>query len=146
MPVSLRDAQALAYLANRLRPDWDRHGVERILARVADRDLGEVAVAALIASIQRTDQRTPACIAMDGRHWHVLRPGVRTLSQPTAAAVCPIHLDPRDRCRGCAADRLAGVATPEPAAPASDAVRASLLAQARAAIRATATGPIRSDP
>lgn len=139
MPVSQRDAQALAYLANRLRPDWDRPGVEKILARVADRDLGKVAVAALVVAVQRTDQRTPACIAMEGHHWHVLVSGPLAPPRLMPADTCPVHLDPVDRCRGCAADRLAGMATPALAEPASQAVRSQRLTEARTAIRAART-------
>lgn len=59
----------LATLIHEIRPDWAEPGIASAIAKVADRPLAEVAVAAIKAATTRTDQRTPAIIAMGGSHW-----------------------------------------------------------------------------
>ena len=59
----------LATLIHEIRPDWAEPGIASALAKVADRPLAEVAVAAIKAATTRTDQHTPAIIAMGGSHW-----------------------------------------------------------------------------
>ena len=59
----------LATLIHEIRPDWAEPGIASALAKVADRPLADVAVAAIKAATTRTDQRTPAIIAMGGSHW-----------------------------------------------------------------------------
>ena len=59
----------LATLIHEIRPDWAEPGIASALAKVADRPLAEVAVAAIKAATTRTDQRTPAIIGMGGSHW-----------------------------------------------------------------------------
>lgn len=61
-------ADAIAILVSRLRPDWDVRGVMAALAKVRDRDPFLAAVAAVRAAANPTN-RTPAVIAMDGAHW-----------------------------------------------------------------------------
>lgn len=70
MNTTHEQRQALAFIVNELRPDWDRHEVARILTRAnPDAGLGPLALAAITAAITRTDQRTPAIITMTGPHW-----------------------------------------------------------------------------
>ena len=59
----------LATLIHEIRPDWAEPGIASALAKVSDRPLAEVAVAAIKAATTRTDQHTPAIIAMGGSHW-----------------------------------------------------------------------------
>ena len=59
----------LATLIHEIRPDWAEPGIASALAKVADRPLADVAVAAIKAATTRTDQRTPAIIGMGGSHW-----------------------------------------------------------------------------
>ena len=87
----------LATLIHEIRPDWAEPGIASALAKVADRPLAEVAVAAIKAATTRTDQRTPAIIGMGGSHW-----GQDASYRPTAANTpscdnCgyPEHLHPQ---------------------------------------------------
>lgn len=59
----------LATLIHEIRPDWAEPGIASAIAKVADRPLADVAVAAIKAATTRTDQRTPAIIGMGGSHW-----------------------------------------------------------------------------
>ena len=59
----------LATLIHEIRPDWAEPCIASALAKVADRPLADVAVAAIKAATTRTDQRTPAIIGMGGSHW-----------------------------------------------------------------------------
>ena len=70
MSTTPEQRQALAFIVNELRPDWDRHDIARTLARAnPTADLGALTLAAITAAMTRTDQRTPAVIAMSGPHW-----------------------------------------------------------------------------
>ena len=94
----------LATLIHEIRPDWAEPGIASALAKVADRPLAEVAVAAIKAATTRTDQRTPAIIGMGGSHWsqdanssncgNSYRP---TAANPPRCANCgyPEHLHPQ---------------------------------------------------
>ena len=74
----------LATLIHEIRPDWAEPGIASALAKVADRPLAEVAVAAIKAATTRTDQRTPAIISMGGSHW-VQDANSSSSYRPTAA-------------------------------------------------------------
>ena len=91
----------LATLIHEIRPDWAEPGIASALAKVADRPLADVAVAAIKAATTRTDQRTPAIIGMGGSHWvqdasssSSYRPAVA--NSPTCANCgYPAHLHPQ---------------------------------------------------
>ena len=91
----------LATLIHEIRPDWAEPGIASALAKVADRPLAEVAVAAIKAATTRTDQHTPAIISMGGSHWvqdasssSSYRPAVA--NSPTCANCgYPAHLHPQ---------------------------------------------------
>ena len=87
----------LASLVHAIRNDWDEQGIRSALLKVADRPLADVARAAVSAT-SRTDQRTPAVIALDGEHWRA--PG----STPTAttASVIVTHCEHKLPGRTCA--------------------------------------------
>ena len=91
-----RDQQhrAIAFLVEAIRPDWGAPGVMAALDKLRDRPLADVAVAAIRATA-RTDQRTPAVIAMGGEHWAAGK-------QPTPT---PPTVRSADICRCCIHDR-----------------------------------------
>ena len=99
--VSTRWIKRLATLIHEIRPDWAEPGIASALAKVADRPLAEVAVAAIKAATTRTDQHTPAIISMGGSHWvqdasssSSYRPAVA--NSPTCANCgYPAHLHPQ---------------------------------------------------
>ena len=88
----------LASLVAALRADWDEPGVRSVLARVCDRPLGAVAIAAVTAALTRTDQRTPAIIAADGSHWTT--PGWAAPKPSGIVTYCD-HGEPGTSCTTC---------------------------------------------
>ena len=93
-----RAERALAGLIHELRPDqWDEHGILVTLRKVSERPLPDVAAAAIYCAIHRTDQHTPACIALDGEHWQAAdRMAGQHTNQPArppylAGDRCPTH-------------------------------------------------------
>ena len=99
--VSTHWIKRLATLIHEIRPDWAEPGIASAIAKVADRPLAEVAVAAIKAATTRTDQHTPAIISMGGSHWvqdasssSSYRPAVA--NSPTCANCgYPAHLHPQ---------------------------------------------------
>ena len=89
----------LASLVHTIRPDWQEPGIRSALAKVADRPLLDVALAAL-AACRRIDQRTPAVIACDGDHWPKGQQAQRTYTEPGIVTYCP-HGEPGMRCLEC---------------------------------------------
>ena len=67
--VTTHWVKRLASLIHEIRPEWAEPGIASALTKVADRPLADVAIAAIQAATTRTDQRTPAIIAMGGSHW-----------------------------------------------------------------------------
>lgn len=101
----------LASLVATIRPDWDEHGVASVLRKVCDRPLAQVARAAIVCAIERTDQRTPACIALDGHHW-----ADSPAKAPTRIDAAPLlceHGNRPARCEQCANVPRAAGPTPE---------------------------------
>jgi hypothetical protein len=79
-PMSHQQATTLAAFVHTLRPDWDVPGIVAALGQVRDRAVaGEVAVAAIRAATDHGN-RTPAVIAMDGKHWRGGDPTSRTVN------------------------------------------------------------------
>jgi hypothetical protein len=69
MTLSHEQAKALAGFINTLRPDWDKPGIIHALGEARFRgDSAGVAIAAIRAATTAA-VRTPAVIAMDGKHW-----------------------------------------------------------------------------
>lgn len=96
-----RDQQhrAIAFLVEAIRSEgpgeqWSTPGILAALDKLRDRPLADVAVAAIRATA-RTDQRTPAVIAMGGEHW-------ATGKQPTPT---PPTVRSADICQGCTKER-----------------------------------------
>ena len=117
-PLTETDARALAHLMSTIRPDWDKAGCMSALRKVIDRDVAEVTIAAIRFARERHDQRTPAALAKDGKHWaDPTRPEsfeerkARDQLPPRAGEGCPIHTQNLP-CPGCAADEKTG--TPKP--------------------------------
>lgn len=108
-----RAERALAFLLHEIRDEWDEHGILSALRKLSDKPLAEVSAAAIFCAHHRTDQRTPACIALSGEHWQALdrmankAPAEPTYTPPAATEqTCRTHGD-RMPCRGCAADMKA---------------------------------------
>lgn len=107
-----RALSALAFIVEQVRPEWNAAGTFAVLSKI-DRPLPAVACAALFCALKRTDQRTPAVIALDGEHWRALAnltgaPWAAPTNAPPSAGeiACRIHGD-RQPCRGCRADAIA---------------------------------------
>lgn len=64
--------RALAFLVAQLRTEWAEPGILAALRKVSEHPLADVTAAALDCAVHRADQRSPAIIAMDGRHWTAL--------------------------------------------------------------------------
>ena len=90
-----RAEHALAAVVHEIRDEWDEHGVTAILRKLSDKPLADVSAAALYCAAYRTDQRTPACIALPGEHWQALErmTGKEPEQRPAylAGAHCPEH-------------------------------------------------------
>ena len=129
-PDRTRTERALAAVIHGIRNDWDEHGILTTLRKLSDKPIAQVAAAAIHCATKRHDQRTPACIALDGEHWRALdrltgdNDAPRSI-QPPERLPCPIHQHP-EPCPHCS----------PPADP--DTARQHLAA-ARAAIRAGRT-------
>jgi len=78
-----KDRDALSGIVARIRPDWDRHGINAALAKNPCQELDVLAAQALIAATTRPDQRTPAILGLDGDHTNRARVALG------AAAVTP---------------------------------------------------------
>ena len=99
--ATAEDRSALSWLINRIRPDWDRKGIESALAKHPCQVLDVLAGQALVAAVTRTDQRTPAVLALDGDHANRARVALGaapvTPSAPTSSeaggecAVCGVR-------------------------------------------------------
>lgn len=86
MTTSSEWVERLAVLINVIRPDWGVRGIRAALRKVSNRPLRDVTLAALAATA-RTDQRTPAIIALDGEHWRQAGSRVRG-DQPIPCDIC----------------------------------------------------------
>lgn len=64
-----QDRRAIAWLVARIAPDWDRAGIHAALGKAQTQDIAQLAVAAIVATVTRGDQRTPAVLAASGDHW-----------------------------------------------------------------------------
>ena len=136
-PLAETDARALAHLMSTIRPDWDKAGCMSALRKVCDRELADVATAA-ISFTSRHDQRTPAALAQPGKHWtDTARP--MTAEEAKAEMARPPRLDEircrehlqRRPCPGCAADAKAA----QDDEPVPHMTAAEAIAAARAALR-----------
>ena len=76
----------LAYLVHHIRTDWDQPGIAAQLAKLHDRPLAAVALAAITAAATRPDQRTPAVIAANGSHWAAMPQHTPTPTPPAHAS------------------------------------------------------------
>lgn len=104
--VGGRTLSALAHLVAEIRGStgaapWQPEGVAPALAAALEhrraRDLAHLAQAAIRAALDPSI-RTPAPIALDGRHWHE--------PDPRAAAAAAARPAPLPRCSGCHAEIL----------------------------------------
>ena len=134
MKITRTQAEALATLATKLRPDWRHAGVMAAIAKCPDADPFDIARALVNLAADPTVQ-TPGLLHRGGPHW--LRPdGEKPARRGDHAVRCPEHPDQTQPCQPCKAD-----ATPMP-----DEVRAALadaIAKGQAAIPHTRREPLR---
>lgn len=90
------DRRHIAEIVARIRPDWDRHGIAAALAKHPQQSLDVLATQALVAAVTRTDQRTPAVLALDGDHTNRARFAFGD------ATITPAPLTSRERGADCA--------------------------------------------
>ncbi len=106
-PDRTKAERALAFYIAQIRPDWDEHGVLVILRKCASAPLAQLGVAAIHAAKFRTDQRTPAVIALDGEHWQALDRGHGQAASNSSPAPegpqCSACGKPERQCRTLAA-------------------------------------------
>lgn len=104
MTVTDQQLRAIAFLAAAARPHgarrWDEHGIVANLAKVRDRSLASLTVAALLAAEDRNAD-SPGVIPTPGPHWRDAHGNPTPSRTPTPAAAdrcstCSLH---RDVCR-----------------------------------------------
>ena len=120
----------LASLVHAIRHDWDEAGIRAALQKVIDRPLVDVTAAAL-AACRRSDQRTPAIIALDGAHWTA--PGAPPRTTGGVIVTYCEHGEPGSGCLDCHPRTHSGVTM-------SDTQRATIraqIAEGRAHLEAT---------
>lgn len=108
MSISKQQAEALAGFIRTVRPAWDHVVLVRQLGTLKDRDLADVAHAA-IRTAQDESMRTPQAIGFDSEHWRVTTP-TATPRNPKQGETCttPGHEGYyAHHCAGCRADALA---------------------------------------
>lgn len=115
-------AVAFATAASQVRPDWDHPGILHALRVEADRGTPAEDVFVALANLcDNRDARTPGLLNKPGSWW--TKPAGRVVRRGDHNVPCPEH------------DGAHDMPCPEPAEPIDPAVRASLAAQARAAIQ-----------
>ena len=134
MSMNTRDAQALTYLAGRLRTEtpgagvWDEPGTYAVVSRLVGQNLA-MAVEQVTRNAADPDARTPG--AINRPFTPALKPQPK-VHPPRREAECRIHAGQYgDNCGGCAADRRAVVFDDE-LEPAPNLSRDQALAAARA--------------
>lgn len=98
MTASDQDLRAITHLALACRPHgaprWDADGIYANLAKVRDRSVGSITIAAVQAAEDR-NAVTPGVIPTSGPHW---RP-------PEAAPIAPTRVEPSAHCTSCGKDK-----------------------------------------
>jgi hypothetical protein len=136
-PMTQPQAVKLAAFIASIRHDWQRPGIEDALGKARHlASPAQLAIAAIEAA--RDDgNRTPAVIALDGRHWHTTAAPPPRFAEPA----------PEDRCSVCFHERHACDARrrtdPEPHAFLSIPAARALAEQRRT--RITEAAPVASD-
>lgn len=100
-PATEQDMRAIAHLVARIT-GWDTAGIVAMLRRSPGRQVGELAVASLVAAVTRDDQTTPAVLAMPGDHQACAARALRT----TAPTPEPPRAKPLPRCIVCGQPRV----------------------------------------
>lgn len=71
------EAQTITAEIRAIRPDWTEAGIMAQLVKLKSRDPEAVRIACMHAAQNRSDQRTPAILSMDGTHWDGTKYGQR---------------------------------------------------------------------
>jgi hypothetical protein len=113
MPLTDRDAQALTYLAMRLRQEthgagpWDEHGTHAVVAKLVGRNLA-VSVEQVTRHAADPEAKTPGAIMRPFTPAAPTEHRDRPLP-PKRGQDCPHHPGQHaTNCGGCRADQLAG--------------------------------------
>ena len=131
MTTTTRDAQALTYLATRLRDEthgcgkWDQNGTYSVIAELVGLNLADT-IRRVIAHALDPEARTPGAIKRPFVPKVPETPGARF---PARAGINECRYHPGEHataCRACAADTLAGD-RPEPRATAASQPTAAYL-------------------
>lgn len=108
------ETDRIAAMANALRPDWPVASLRALLRRptLANKTRRDMAVALAWVACE-SETKTPARVAEAGPWWNataVDSDGAARYQPPKADQACGKHPGEwRERCRSCAADRLAPV-------------------------------------
>ena len=99
--MTKEQAEVLAQFLHMVRPGWDVAGIVAALGKA--RDMGtalDLGIAAMVAAAD-TSNRTPAVVAMQGKHWaHPALPRKSSANTtPPRNRTCGICYLPEDRCR-----------------------------------------------
>lgn len=147
MPLTEKQAWAIAHLVHELRPDWNADGVVKQLKNLIHRRPTDVALACIRAAAD-LGAKTPGVIPTPGPHWSE---GVTYEASrgPKPHEECRKHPGQWDvNCHSCRADHLAGDTTttaelrrPDRAAQLAEARRT--LAEARTALCPCGVDPLR---
>lgn len=95
--MNKQEAQHIAAEVHGIRPDWAEPGIMAALVKLQARDADACMHAATTAAKNRTDQRTPSIIAMDGDHWNGTRYGRQTTTPPAYSNAPKCHICGRTR-------------------------------------------------
>lgn len=99
------DIRAISWLVARIRPEWDRKGIESALTKHPEQALDLLAAQAINAATTRGDQRTPACLGLDGEHTNRARTSLLAPVSVTAKMPGYAQLEPECGYPGCGVRR-----------------------------------------
>jgi hypothetical protein len=96
-----KDRSAIAYLASRIRPDLDAHGIAARIAHHPEQSLDVLTLQTIIAAVTRPDQKTPAILGLDGDHTNRARVALSKPVSVTSKIPGYAPLDPACGYPGC---------------------------------------------
>lgn len=105
--VDRATATAFAIAVNRIRPDWDVHGIRAAFEKLPNKATLSEALTAAIRLASNGQIRTPALLAdLSGEWWGAATTQNTRPDWVTNRNACAVHpSEPRDTCQPCAAER-----------------------------------------